>query len=990
MNGADFNITAYVRIISLSFFLIFFNSNSYSQEKISGVILDNKNSPIEGATISIKNSNRATLSNSNGNFSITAKNGDTMIISSVGMEEIQIQLFNQSFITITMSFKASSLDEVLVVGYGTTKRKDVTGAVTRITAEDFNTGALTNPLQQIQGKVAGLVIVQPGGDPNGDFTVRIRGATSLEGQPPLLVIDGIAIDDFHKSFASLNPADIASYDILKDASAAAIYGARGANGVILVTTKQGKAGKPLIDYNGFIGMEKVSNQLNLLSADEWRNATASMNAGGLDFGGNMDWQKTISQTGILHSHTIGISGGNDQINFRGSIGYHKQKGVIINSGKENITTRLTAVHKSFKNKLVTKYSVNTSTITRDLLPDQQSTSQSRTSGAFVFGQSLTYLPVWPAYKPDGSYALAPSNILNPLFLLKELYSKKKENFFQGSIKADYELLKDLNVGMLGTLSRGNDIYDAFWPGIPGTNGTGQAFKINNNKQTFSGDIHGHYQKKIHKHAIDITGVYEYNQYINDGFGVTARGYLFPYLLNNNLVAATNVQPNDLSSFKDEEKLISFLGRTVYNYDDRYIITANFRRDGSSKFGINNRWGNFPSLAVAWRVSNEEFLNKIKWLNNLKLRVSYGFTGNQENLPPNAYQLLYGPSGPYLNNNQVLQGYSVLQENNPDLKWEVRKSFNVGIDFSIFEDRINGSIDVFNDKTSDMLFLYDLPQPPFLTNKVYANAATAFNKGVEVTIGAAVIKNKNISWTAQFNIATLNNSVTNLLGEFKQATLSLSNRHYGYAFGGGFGGTYVTQLEIGYPAGVFWIPEHAGINSNGQELFNNYDVSGKFIGVSEKYTDKDRVYIDPTPDFTWGFTNHFEYKNWELSFLWRGVQRQKIFANSLLRLENINYLPGTNVTKQALTNGFTSLPQPSTYWLRDGSFTRLENITLRYELPTQKLMHKISFYLAATNLFVITNYEGIDPEVRTEGSQRYIDLDYYPKTKGFMIGVNVGF
>ena len=990
MNGEEYKITAYARIISLSILLLFYHYNSHSQEKITGIILDNKNTPIEGATISIKNANRATLSNYNGQFSINAKIGDLLIISSVGMEEFQLQIFNQTFITINMSFKASSLDEVLVIGYGTAKRKDVTGATIHVTSDDFNKIAIANPLQHLQGKIAGLVIVQPGGDPNGDFTARIRGATSLEGQPPLLVIDGIAIDDFHKSFATLNPADIISYDILKDASSAAIYGSRGANGVILVTTKQGKSGKAFVEYNGFVGIEKISNQLDLLTADEWRKATISMNAAGLDYGGHTDWQKIISQTGISNHHTIGISGGNDQVNFRGSIGYINQKGVIINSAKENITTRLTATHKSLKDKLITRYTVNTSSIKRDFLPDQQSTSQSRTGGALVFGQSLVFLPVWPAYKPDGMYSIAPSNIFNPLFLVKEVYSKKRENFFQGSIKADYEVFQGFQVGILGALSRGNDIYDGFWPGIPGTNGTGQAFKNNNNKEIFSGDMHGHYQKIFRKHTIDITGVYEYNKYINDGFGVMARGYLFPYLLNNNLVAATNVQPNDISSYKDEVRLISFLGRAVYNYDERYILTANFRRDGSSKFGINNRWGNFPSIAVAWRASNEDFLKQIKWLNNLKLRVSYGLTGNQENLPSNAYTLLYGPSGPYLNNNQFLQGYTVLQENNPDLKWEVRKSFNIGIDFSLLENRINGSIDIFNDKTSDILFLYDLPQPPFLTNKVYANAATALNNGIEISIEASVIKKNNISWSTQFNIASLNNSIKNLLGDFKAAKLGLTNRHYGYAIGGGFGGTYVSVLEIGYPAGVFWIPEHAGINANGKELFNNYNDNGKFVGISENYTDKDRIYIDPTPHFSWGFTNRLAIKNWELSILFRGVQGQKIFANSLLRVENINYLPGSNVTRKALTNGFTNLPDPSTYWLRDGSFARLENFTLSYNYHAKKSLRKIEFYLVATNLLVITKYDGIDPEVRTEGSQRYIDLDYYPKTKGFFIGVNAGF
>ena len=485
-------------------------------------------------------------------------------------------------------------------------------------------------------------------------------------------------------------------------------------------------------------------------------------------------------------------------------------------------------------------------------------------------------------------------------------------------------------------------------------------------------------------------MYEYNDFVNDGFGLTASGFLVPSLLNNSLQTATQVLTRDIFSYKNEVRLISFLGRAVYNFDDRYLFTANFRRDGSSKFGANHRWGNFPSVALAWRASNEKFLKEVKWLENLKLRISYGLTGNQENLLPNSYQLLYGPAGPYLYNGQFLQSYAVTQENNPDLKWEVRKSFNIGVDFSILNDRLNGTVDFFNDKTSDMLFLYDLPQPPFLTSQVTANAANAVNKGVEITLGATIVKNKKITWRVQANIATLKNNITNLSGQFKGVDLSITNRHYGYAEGRGLSFAYISQLSVGYPAGVFWIPQHAGLDAGGHELYNNYDVNGKFIGTSTSYSDQDRVYIDPTPRYTWGFTNNFTFGNFDLSFFLRGVQGQKIFANSLLDIEAKVYLPNSNVTTKALTNGFADQPQPSTYWLRDGSFTRLENIILGYHFNNLKGINNFRIYLAANNLFVITDYDGIDPEIRTEGAQRYIDQNYYPKARSFTFGVNIGF
>jgi iron complex outermembrane receptor protein len=448
--------------------------------------------------------------------------------------------------------------------------------------------------------------------------------------------------------------------------------------------------------------------------------------------------------------------------------------------------------------------------------------------------------------------------------------------------------------------------------------------------------------------------------------------------------------NDIFSYKNEVKLISLLGRVVYNYNDRYILTANFRRDGSSKFGANHRWGNFPSVALAWRAGNEIFLKDVKWLDNLKLRVSYGWTGNQENLPPNTYQQLYGPAGPYLYNGQFYQSYAVVQENNPDLKWEVRKSFNIGIDFSIFNDRVNGTMDVFNDHTDDMLFLYDIPQPPFLTNKVYANAASAVNKGIEVSLDAVVVKTKKFTWQVHPNIATLKNRITKLLGQFKGVDLSLNDPNYGYAFGGGFGATAVTRLSIGHPAGVFWIPQHAGIDASGHELYNNYNSDGKFIGTSTNFTDQDKVFIDPTPKFTWGITNKIRYLNFDFDFLLRGVQGQKIFANNILMLESIQYLPGSNILKKALTNSLADLPQASSYWLQNGSFARLENITLGYTLKKQKGFGSLRFYLTATNVFVITKYEDVDPEIRTEGFERYIDTWHYPKSRGFIAGVNVEF
>jgi TonB-linked SusC/RagA family outer membrane protein len=974
----------------LFLFLIFFSCHSlFSQQILNGLVTGRGGQPVTGASIVNNTTKKGTVSDSSGRFYIDAIKGAVLEISCIGYISQQVVVKNGSEIILQLSETQNNLNEVVRIGYGTTLRKDITGAVSGISSNQFNVGVITNPLQEIEGKVAGIVIVQPGGDPNGDYIVRIRGATSLTGQPPLLVIDGVAVDSFQISINTLNPADIESFTILKDASSAAIYGSRGANGVILVTTKRGRPGKQLVEYDGFVSLETVSHELDLLNADQWRKATiGDSSSSSLDLGANTDWQKAITQTAFTQSHSISISGGTSQLSYRGSVGYIDQQGVVINSGKTMLTARLNVDQKSLGDKLDIRYGFSGSVKNRDLLPDQNSTNQQVMGGSHIFyNANNVMLPVQPEYNPDGTYFQPPGSV-SPLFFLNELYSKLKENFFQGSVKADYEIVKGLRTGVLGALSEGDNTYNFFAPAIAGFSSS--ATKSNANKEDFTGDIHGNYQKNFGKQSIDITGVYEYNKFENDGFSVNAQGFLIPDLLNNNLGSATSVLTSGISSYKNEVVLISFLGRLVYTYDNRYILTASFRRDGSSKFGPENAWGNFPSLAVAWRASNEDFLKQVQWLSNLKFRVSYGYTGNSENLPPNQYQALYSPGPPYLNNNTIYTSYSATQEYNPDLKWEVRKSFNIGMDFAILKDRISGTIDVFNDKTNDMLYLYDLPQPPFQNSQVYANAASAVNKGIEISLNAVIIRTKKFSWAIMGNLTTVKNYITQLLGQFQGANLQLTSAAFGSAQGGAFGQTYVTWLAKGHPAGVFWIPQHAGFDVNGNELFNKYNSQRKWTGLSTSFTDTDRVYIDPTPKYTWGFTSSFNLGNFDLSFLLRGVEGQKIFANSILNLGSTAYLPFGNVVKEALTDGFSQKPQVSTFWLRNGSFIRCENLTLGYNFKNLKGISRLRLYFVASNLFIITKYAGVDPEVSTDGYQRYIDTFYYPKSRGFTFGVNLGF
>ena len=638
---------------------------SEAQPAVSGQVIGKDSIALSGASIVNPTNRAAAIADEEGRFSIMAQAGDPLDISFVGYSSQRI-IVNSTNLIVYLHEVSNVLSDVVVMGYGTTPRKDAIGAVSNLTATDFNPGLITHPLLQLQGKLAGVSITQPGGDPNGDFTIRIRGAASIEGQPPLLVIDGVAIDDFNRAITTLNPADIASYDVLKDASSAAIYGSRGANGVILITTKKGSAGSARVSYSGFTGIDVVSRQIKVLDADQWRAATAATGDGGHDKGAHTNWQNEIERTGYTQSHQFGISGGSNQLQFRGSLGYVNQQGIVIQSGKEMITARLSAQQASLNQRLHIDYAVSGSMISRSFLPDQSSSQQVIQGGSNIFIRALTALPVEPVRNTDGTYYNEPNTSrINPVQLLNDVYSKKRENFFQGSMKAEYEILNGLRVLGFGALSMGNDVYDYSDPGIAQFQGN-LATKVSTNKEVVSGNVQLNYVKDWNQHHLQVTGVYEYNRFLNDGFSVTAHGFQFPDFLNNNLGAATQVAPADLASFKNEVRLFSALARVMYQYQDRYFLTFNFRRDGSSKFGPTHQWGTFPSLALGWRLSQTEAIQKINWMNNLRLRMSYGLTGNQENLPANAYQLLYGPGGAFLYSHQFFQGYGSIREYNPDL------------------------------------------------------------------------------------------------------------------------------------------------------------------------------------------------------------------------------------------------------------------------------------------------------------------------------------
>lgn len=967
---------------------------------ITGKVTDSKDgSALPGVSVVIKGTNTGTVTDVNGNFKLSAKSASgTLVVSFVGYDRQEVPI-STSGMKISLTSNSTALNEVAVVsiGYGTARKKDVTGAVEQLSSKNFNQGAVINPVDQLSGKVAGLTITQPGGDPNQSASVRLRGQSSLSGGlSPLFVVDGIILDDPNQ-FQNIPPDDIASYDVLKDASAAAIYGSRGANGVIIVTTKKGSAGKAQISYDGLIGSAVQSKYYDLLNRSQYVDAISQIKGvtvSSYDKGGDVDWQKAITRTAMQQRHSVSIMGGTNNFNYVGSANYQDQQGIVLGSDKKQLGLRFAGELKAMDNKLDVKMGIQNVSTNRGL----------------VLYDNFSYMynapPTYPIKNANGSYnEFTDFNLENPVEHINEESFRLYEylTLINGSL--DYTIVNGLKIGAQGAISRNNVQGHAFMPTFADQANLNAAEQSNENTNSYKANVHVTYDNTWGKSTLSFFGGYEYNDYLYDNFTAYGRQYITPVQQDNNLGAG--VQTYDaIGSYKDEFELQSLIGRANYNYDNRFYVTGTIRMDQSSKFGSEFQKGYFPSFDVAYRFK-KDFLSNVKWIDDIKIRLGYGVTGNSDAISPYGTLETIAPAAKYYNGatDQYLTSYQVNQNANPALKWEERHGRNIGLDFSLFGSRINGNVNYFNDKTTNLLYSYTVPTPPFVINNILANVGSLTNKGLEIALNGDAVKGQKFSWNVGGQISFVKTTVTSLSGTFSYAgvnyPLNSSQIPTGYAVGRGLSSNPITFLKPGYSPYVFYLPHYTGTNSAGDQTFDGQTIAQNANPAGH--------YIDPAPKFNYGITNTFNYGAWSLNFALRGVYGQKIFNNTLLDVATVTRLPGANVTREALTNGIKDSPVASDLWLENASFLRLDNATLSYAFSNVSFANSLRVFISTNNLFVITHYKGLDPEVKTENAtggsilfgsnlngsnnQAYIDANYggqayYPRVRSFTFGVNI--
>ncbi|KOP38280.1 MULTISPECIES: TonB-dependent receptor [unclassified Flavobacterium] len=967
--------------------------------KVKGKIVDENNVPMPGVTILEATTKNAAVSNFDGEFELSVEEGKTLEIAYLGYKTKTVTA-QKGFMTIQLEPNTSELSEVLVVGYGKQSKKDVTGAVTQLEAANFKQGVNVSVDNLIQGKVAGVRVVNTSGEPGAGVNVTIRGVGSIRsGSTPLFVVDGMPLtnDDVSPSGSNvgfgnssaknplnfLNTSDIESITVLKDASAAAIYGARGSNGVVLVTTKKGSKGEGTLTVDSYMGVSTVANKLDVLSASQYRGAIKDK---AFDHGGNTDWQDVIYRSAVTKNNALSFAKQTESGNYYASVAQMDQEGVIRNSNFKRLSGRINAAESFLDNKrLKVKMNLTASETKDDGVP----TSDDGGSNGQLIVHTLMANPTRSVFDENGNYTNFNMNAhYNPAYLLS-IYEDQTRTLrvlgnFEASLRIIDGLEYKLNVGLdRSTAERNTTIY----PNVTDLNPKGKYVQNNLDSKNSLVEHYLTYNLALDKHKIEALGGFSYQKFERSGTsfsidGIAAQGVGIKPSINPGFAGIQS----GTTGYAQENELQSYFGRLNYSFNDKYLFTASMRADGSTRFGDNNKYGYFPSFALGWNISKESFLEDATAINNLKLRASWGQTGNQEvqNKLTKASYSLSGPDGYYLYDDlNLVNGVSVTRTANPDLKWEVVTQYNVGLDFSLWNDKLYGTVDYFNKTTTDAIL--NVPSSPLKpTTTVWTNIdGKIVNKGFEIMLGSKIVDTKDFSWNIDANGATLNNKIEDLpVSEILTGTIS----------GPGQSGVNANIYKSGYAAGSFYLLQHVGFDDKGGNIFKDQNGDGKI-------DNSDRIIIEGAlPTFYYGFNSDMRYKNFSFSFSIIGQTGGYLLNNTGLNALNINNLASDrNVATGYYESGAnpTNSPILSTLFLEKSDFIRLNaaRIGYNFDLKGQNWINGLTLYVTGNNLITITNYTGYDPLInspKSNGGNQSIGIDYaaYPTSRTFSFGATL--
>jgi len=980
-----------------------------AQTSVTGQVTDSEdNSPVVGATVLVEDTNAGTVTDVNGNYSIEVPSSNsTLVFSFIGYEQLEIQVGDQTEIDVSLTPAASQLDEVVVVGYGTVKKSDVTGSVGSVSGEELNTVAQTSVDQALQGRVAGVRITQTNAQPGGGFSVRIRGTNSITaGNEPLYVVDGLPGTN---PLNSLNPSDIESIEVLKDASATAIYGARGSNGVVIITTKQGQKETPLkVNYNFSLGIQDPTKTLDIMNAQEYMafyndlfedrgDPVPFSQADIAAIGDGTDWQDEVLRSAGVQDHRISFSGGSRETQYYLSLGYFDQDGVIISSGFQRFSGRINLVH-SIGDKLDVGINFNNSIENQDVAR----TGLGVNVGAGVIGAALQLPPTDPVFDENGDYAFSLQDLTNPVGQAETIDIFNKTTRMFGNAYINYQILNSWSAKVNLGFSRRNLEGDSFFDTqtLLGQLEQGEASRSFSNNTDYLIEVTSQFNPNLgNNHSFTLLGGFGYQQFVNDFFSASSRNFSSTAFGSNNLSAGEAAQ-NLVNSNKQENTIVSGFARLNYSLQNKYLLTGTFRADGSSRFGENNKVAYFPSGAIAWRISNEPFFPASNLIEDLKLRASIGISGNQE-IGNGQSQILLGRGPVAVLDGMEFESIAPIQLANPDLKWETTRSFNIGMDVTTQNGRISGSIEYFQNTTRDLLLALPVPTTTGFGTSLQ-NVGDTENRGVEFNLTSRNLTGA-VSWTTNFNFATLENEVISLgeLPRILQGSVRFLNDF--------------TLLEPGVPINAYYGYEYVGVFQSESDIENSPTQANAYVG-GRKFRDidgdgaitpEDRTVLgNPFPALTLGLNNIISFKGFQLEFFFEGR-----FGYELANVTNIdseNPIDDLRNRQRYVLDRWTpentdtdvpSFISPSRPFdfndrvIEDASFLRLRNFRFSYSFPglQSNRISGLTLYVAGQNVFTITDYRGYNPDINVLGSSNtVIDYNAYPLARTLSFGIDVNF